>query len=256
MNALSQWTGRWGPPLIPIIAWVFGVEWLVRQGTVPAFLVPPPLEVLQAFIDNRTEIAAATSETLLSALAGLALSVAIGSIVAVLLTLSPLLRRALYPYTVFFQTVPVIALAPVLVIWFGFGQPTVIASSFIVSVFPVIASTLLGLESTDPALLDLFRLYSASRPRELFMLKIPFALPQIFNGLRIASGLAVIGAIVGEFIGGGGLGALVDAARTQQRIDKVFAAVLVSSILGVVLVGGVNLLSHWALSPWHASENR
>jgi len=247
---------RWGPPLLPVLVWIIGMEWLIRKDFVPAFLIPPPFEVMQTLFENRAEIAAATSETLVSALAGLGLSVGVGSIVAVLLTLSPLLRRALYPYTVFFQTVPVIALAPILVIWFGFGQPTVIASSFIVSVFPVIASTLLGLESTDPALIDLFRLSSASRPRELLMLKIPFALPQIFGGLRIASGLAVIGAIVGEFIGGGGLGALVDAARTQQRIDKVFAAVLVSSILGVVLVGGVNLLSHWALSPWHASEKR
>jgi NitT/TauT family transport system permease protein len=101
---------------------------------------------------------------------------------------------------------------------------------------------------------DLFKLYSAPRLQFLLKLKLPFALPQIFSGLRIAAGLAVIGAIVGEFIGGGGLGALVDAARAQQRIDKVFAAVLISSLLGVILVGGVNLLASRALGPWHASE--
>jgi NitT/TauT family transport system permease protein len=163
------------------------------------------------------------------------------------------LRRAFYPYAIFFQTVPVIAIAPLLVIWFGFGQPTVIASAFIVSIFPVIASTLLGLQSTEPALSDLFRLYSASRVDHLLKLRMPFALPHVFSGLRIASGLAVIGAIVGEFIGGGGLGSVVDAARTQQRIDKVFAAVLISSLLGLALVAIVNFSGWLVLRKWHAS---
>jgi NitT/TauT family transport system permease protein len=86
--------------------------------------------------------------------------------------------------------------------------------------------------------------------------RMPFALPQIFSGLRIASGLAVVGAIVGEFIGGGGLGSVVDSARTQQRIDRVFAAVLISSILGIVLVGAVNFVSALSLGSWHASERK
>jgi len=152
--------------------------------------------------------------------------------------------------------VPIISIAPLLVIWFGFGQPTVIASAAIVSVFPIIASTLLGLKSTEPALIDLFTLYSASARQMLLMLKIPFALPQIFSGLRIASGLAVVGAIVGEFIGGGGLGSVVDSARTQQRIDRVFAAVLISALLGAVLVGAVNLISALTLGSWHISERK
>jgi NitT/TauT family transport system permease protein len=192
-------------------------------------------------------------ETSASAVLGLMLSFTIGTLLAVLLSVSVFLRRAIYPYAIFFQTVPIIAIAPLLVIWFGFGQPTVIASAFIVSIFPVIASTLLGLQSTDPAFDDLFRLYSASRLDHLLKLRIPFALPHVFSGLRIASGLAVIGAIVGEFIGGGGLGAVVDAARTQQRVDKVFAAVLISSALGLLLVALVNFLSWLALRRWHAS---
>jgi NitT/TauT family transport system permease protein len=230
------------------------MEWLVRNQYIDSWIIPAPFDVIRSIFDDRAEIFSATGDTLISALTGLGMSFVAGMMGAVLLAAFPWFRRAFYPYAVFFQTVPVIALAPILVIWFGFGQPTVIASSFIVSVFPMIASTLLGLESTDPALVDLFRLYSAPRTQFLLKLKIPFALPQVFSGLRIAAGLAVIGAIVGEFIGGGGLGALVDAARAQQRIDKVFAAVLVSSLLGVILVGGVNLLSSWVLGPWHASE--
>ena len=132
---------------------------------------------------------------------------------------------------------PIIAIAPLLVIWFGYGMRTVIASAFIVSIFPVIANTLNGILSTDPALRDLFRLYGASPAVTLWKLRFPAALPQILTGLRIAGGLAVIGAIVGEFIGGQGLGSVVDVARTQQRTDKVFAAVLLASVLGLALFG-------------------
>ena len=118
-------------------------------------------------------------------------------------------------------------------IWFGYGTRTVVASAFVVSIFPVIANTLSGILSTEPALRDLFRLYGASTFVTLWKLRFPAALPQILTGLRVASGLAVIGAIVGEFIGGQGLGSVVDVARTQQRVDKVFAAVLLASVLGL-----------------------
>lgn len=244
----------WLPPLLPLCLSLGAAEIAVRMVWVPSYLVPAPSEVMQSLLDDRSELALAAWATLSSALAGLALSFVAGTFFAIALSASELARRAFYPYAVFFQTVPIISIAPLLVIWFGFGQPTVIASAAIVSVFPIIASTLLGLKSTEPALLDLFKLYTASSGQILWMLKIPFALPQIFSGLRIASGLAVVGAIVGEFIGGGGLGSVVDAARTQQRIDRVFAAVLISSLLGVVLVGAVNFISALSLGSWHSSE--
>lgn len=244
------------PPLIPLVAWVIGMELLVEMGWVRAFIVPPPSQVIQSMLEDRAELWEGFFSTSVAAVAGLLMSFVIGVSAAILLSLSDIVRRAVYPYAIFFQTVPIISIAPLLVIWFGFGQPTVIASSFIVSVFPVIASTLLGLQSTDPALVDLFRLYSASAWNRLFKLKIPYALPQIFSGLRIASGLAVIGAIVGEFIAGGGLGSVVDAARTQQRIDKVFAAVLVSSMLGLLMVGTINWISWLSLRRWHASAQK
>jgi NitT/TauT family transport system permease protein len=244
----------WLPPLLPLVLSVGAAELAVRMAWVPSYLIPAPSEVLQSLLDDRVELTLAAWSTLSSALAGLLLSFVTGTLFAIALSSSDLARRAFYPYAVFFQTVPIIAIAPLLVIWFGFGQPTVIASAAIVSVFPIIASTLLGLKSTEPSLLDLFKLYKASNRQTLWMLKIPFALPQIFSGLRIASGLAVVGAIVGEFIGGGGLGSVVDAARTQQRIDRVFAAVLISSLLGVVMVGAVNFVSALSLGSWHSSE--
>ncbi len=244
----------WLPPLLPLVLSVGAAELAVRMAWVPSYLIPAPSEVLQSLLDDRVELTLAAWSTLSSALAGLLLSFVTGTLFAIALSSSDLARRAFYPYAVFFQTVPIISIAPLLVIWFGFGQPTVIASAAIVSVFPIIASTLLGLKSTEPSLLDLFKLYTASNRQTLWMLKIPFALPQIFSGLRIASGLAVVGAIVGEFIGGGGLGSVVDAARTQQRIDRVFAAVLISSLLGIVLVGTVNIISALSLGSWHSSE--
>ena len=244
------------PPLLPLIVSMTLAETAVRLGWAPAYLIPAPSEVIRSLIDDRVELAVAAWTTLSSALAGLLLSFTTGTLFAIALSASDLARRAFYPYAVFFQTVPIISIAPLLVIWFGFGQPTVIASAAIVSVFPIIASTLLGLKSTEPALIDLFTLYSASARQMLLMLKIPFALPQIFSGLRIASGLAVVGAIVGEFIGGGGLGSVVDSARTQQRIDRVFAAVLISALLGAVLVGAVNFISALTLGSWHTSERK
>lgn len=244
------------PALLPLILSMGFAETAVRLGWAPSYLIPAPSEVIRSLIDDRAELTVAAWTTLSSALAGVLLSFTTGTVFAIALSSSDLARRAFYPYAVFFQTVPIISIAPLLVIWFGFGQPTVIASAAIVSVFPIIASTLLGLKSTEPALVDLFTLYSASARQMLYMLKIPFALPQIFSGLRIASGLAVVGAIVGEFIGGGGLGSVVDSARTQQRIDRVFAAVLISALLGAVLVGAVNFISALTLGPWHASERK
>ncbi len=240
-------------PLIPLVAIIVLLEALRSFGIVPAYLLPTPGEVFLSLRDDRAELLEGLFSTATSSLIALVLSGLVGVTVAVLLSLSAVLKKMIYPYAVFFQTVPIIAIAPLLVIWFGFGRPTVIASAFIVSIFPVIASTLLGLESTDPSLVDLFRLYRASAWARLWKLRLPFALPQIFSGLRIAGGLAVIGAIVGEFIAGGGLGSVVDAARTQQRIDKVFGAVLLSAVLGLVIVMVLNAASRWSLRHWHAS---
>src|SRR5665213_3512974 len=222
------------PPLIPFVVITLAVEWMVRSGTVPSYLVPAPSAVLRALFDSRDELAVAFAKTSDATLVGFVLSTVTGIAIAVLLSSSRAIQRAFYPYAVFFQTVPIIAIAPLLVIWFGYGMKTVIASAFIVSIFPVIANTLTGLLSTDPALRDLFRLYGASAGVTLVKLRFPAALPQILTGLRVASVVAV--------------------ARTQQRIDKVFAAVLLASVLGLALFGLINLISALTLRRWHASE--
>jgi len=239
---------------IPFVVLTLALEWLVRAGWIKAFLVPPPSAVFGTILHDWRELFAALAKTSAGAVLGFALSTVAGIAIAVFLSSSRAIQEAFYPYAVFFQTVPIIAIAPLLVIWFGYGMRTVVASAFIVSIFPVIANTLNGILSTDPALRDLFRLYGASPAVTLWKLRFPAALPQVLTGLRIAGGLAVIGAIVGEFIGGQGLGSVIDIARTQQRTDKVFAAVLLASLLGLALFGCINLVSWLVLRRWHVSE--
>lgn len=242
------------PLIVGIAAAVVG-EMLTRGGLIAGYLLPAPSDVLRALAMDADELWRGFLSTALSASVGWFASAVFGFAAALVMSLSDSVRRALMPYAVFFQTVPVIALAPVLVIWFGFGRPTVIASAFIVSIFPVIASTLLGLRSTDALLVELFRSYRA-RPLTVFWrLRLPAALPAIFGGLRVAAGLAVIGAVVGEFIAGGGLGEVIDAARTQQRLDRVFAAVGLSSALGLIMVSTINVVARRCLRPWHESES-
>ena len=243
------------PPLVPLVAVLAAAELAERLGWVEAYLLPPPSRIAASLAADWPELSDALANTAVASVAGFALSAVVGVAAAVGLASSAWVRRAFYPYAVFFQTVPIVAIAPVLVIWVGYGMPTAIASAFIVSVFPVIANALAGLLATDPALHDLFRLYGASPAATLFKLRLPVALPSILTGLRVAGGLAVIGAIVGEFIGGNGsLGDVITSALTQQRNAKVFAAVLLASLLGLALFGLISLASRLALRNWHASE--
>ncbi len=242
------------PPVIVLFLAVAALEIAVRCLGISPYLVPPPTQVMRDIFQNTERLWPSMWETGVAAIVGLVLSAVLGICVAIALSSAQWIQRAFYPYAVFFQTVPIIAIAPLLVIWLGFGQRTVIASAFIVSIFPMIANTLAGLIATDPGLLDMFRLYGAGPIAILLKLRLPAALPQIMTGLRISSGLAVIGAIVGEFIAGGGLGSLIDVERRQQRTDVVFAAVILASLLGLAMFGVVNLLGALLLRHWHPSE--
>jgi NitT/TauT family transport system permease protein len=246
------------PPAVALVVLLGAWEALARGLRVPAFLLPPPSAVAAAALADAGVLARASVTTARAALVGFALSAALGVAVAVVLGGSRVLERALYPYTVFLQTVPIVAVAPLLVLWFGPGLRAVAASALIVSVFPVIANTLAGLRSVDPALRDLFRIYGASRWDTLVKLALPSALPSLVTGLRVASGLSVIGAIVGEFVAGfsddAGLGILVLSSYRQLRTDLLFAAVACAALLGLALFGAVELAGHLLLRRWHPSE--
>ncbi|WP_434345118.1 ABC transporter permease [Myxococcus virescens] len=246
------------PPLVALVVLLTLWEGAVRLLEVPRWLVPPPSAIGAAGAQEASSLLGAALTTGRSALVGFGLSAVLGVLVAVLLASSRMVERALYPYTLFLQTVPIVAIAPLLVLWFGPGPRAVAVSSFIVSLFPVIANTLTGLRSVEPSLRDMFRLYGARRLATLWKLELPAAMPHLFTGLRIASGLAVIGAIVGEFVAGfsegsAGLGILVLSAYRQLRTDLLFAAVLAASGLGLVLFGVVSLTGARLLRRWHPS---
>ena len=237
------------PLLIGLFIWYL----LTGSEFVPRFLLPTPREVLDVLVDPSSALLEAFASTLAGVVLGLLLSVSIGFFCGAAFSASKWLRTALMPYLVFFQTVPIVAIAPLLVIWFGFGMPTVVASSAIVSFFPMVANTMLGFRALEPAWLDLFHVSKATPSQVFWKLRLPAAQPQILTGVKVASGLAVIGAIVGEFIAGGGLGSMIDSGRTQQRLDLVFAAVFLAAFLGWALVSLVGLFEWILLHKWHPS---
>ncbi|MCL4684374.1 ABC transporter permease [Myxococcota bacterium] len=251
---MRRLAARVAPPTATFLAGTLLAELLIRALGVSPLLLPTPSAVARAAWSYRETLLPALASTTGAVLVGLAASVALGVLAAIALAASRWVERAFYPYAIFFQIVPIVAVAPLLVIWFGYGWRAVVAAAFIVSVFPVIANALAGLRSVDPALLDLFRLYGAGRLARLVKLELPWALPSLFTGLRVAAGLAVIGAIVGEFVGGGGLGVVVLGAMRQQRTDLVFAAILHASGLGLVLFAAVDVIGRIVLRRWHWRE--
>lgn len=227
--------------LIIILTW----ELLSYFEVLPNSLFPPPHEVLRALADSPTEWREALTQTALASTIGLFLSLVAGIFLALVFSLFSILKRAFLPLAVFFQTVPIIAIAPLLVIYFGFGMPTVIAASAIVSFFPVLASFLLGLENVENEKLELFQLYEATSLQTLLKLRLPSAFLSLYSGLKVAVGLSIIGTVAGEFVAGGGLGAVIDSSRTQQRVDRVFAALLLLALIGILGLALLKLVFNW-----------
>jgi NitT/TauT family transport system permease protein len=249
------------PPLLIFLIVAISMQCIIRWQHVATYVLPLPTSVAMAFVTHSGELLWATFFTALASLIGFTSSAIVGISIAIAMSSSRWLRRAIYPYTMFFQTVPIVAIAPLLVLWVDAGLVSVSISAFIVSVFPVIANTLSGLLGTDPALLDLFDLYGATPRDRLIKLRLPFALPSIISGLRVSAGLAVIGAVVGEFLVATighheGLGVKIAGAKKYGNLDVVFAAVLLASLLGLALFAAVNLFGYLMLRKWHASEQK
>lgn len=247
------------PPVLVFTVVAIGLQLAIEWFQIPRYELPLPTDIWRALIEDRSELASALWTTTQASLIGFGASVFFGISAGVLLSSSIWVRRAFYPYTLFFQTVPIVAIAPLLVIWVDPGLASVSISAFIVSVFPVIANTLGGLLSTEPALVDLFQLYGAGPLDRLWKLRLPYALPNIVTGLRVAAGLAVIGTVVGEFLvgtlgDGEGLGVKIVGAKKNGHLDVVFAAVLLASVLGLAMFAAVNAFGYLMLRQWHASE--
>ena len=231
----------------------------VTAWNVPPYIVPSPTRIATALWTDRVLLADSLRVTAGVALSALALAVAGGVLLAFAFAQSRIVEASLMPYAVLLQVTPIVAIAPLIIIWVKDTWTALVLCATVVAIFPVIANTSLGLRSVDPGLLDLFRMNGASRWQLLVRLRIPSALPYFFGGLRIASGLALIGAVVAEFVAGtGGQGAglayQILMAGIELNIPRLFAALVVITLAGVVLYVAVGWLARLVLGSWHESE--
>ena len=237
-------------PLLILVGLLLLWQGLVWLTQVPAFLLPPPTAVASALAHAGPLLLEHAQVTLLEILLGLVGGVLIGGASALLMALVPPVQPWLLPLLVIGQTIPVFALAPLLVLWFGYGLASKVAMAILIIYFPVTAALFDGLRRTDPGWLDLARTMGASRWRTLYHLRLPAALPAFGSGLRIATAVAPIGAVVGEWVGSGaGLGYLMLHANARLQIDLLFAALIVLMMIALTLYVAVDRLLVRAL-PW------
>ncbi len=225
----------------------------VRVFAIPSYVMPTPLDVWHALAGMRTELIQSTGRTAATAVVGLVASSLLGTFIAFLFAQSVIVRRAFYPYAILLQTVPVIAIAPLIILTFGRGFHSVTLVAAIISIFPVITSTTTGLLQIDLQLSDLFRLHRASWWQTLWKLRLPSALPWMISGIRIASGVAVVGAIVGEFFVGAsqpGLGALIQRKTASLNLPELYATVIASVVLGVTTFAIITFVGDCVLRHW------
>lgn len=248
------------PPLLVFVLVLALWQLLCSALALPAYLVPSPARVAAAAVANASTLATATGLTAAAAALGLLISLTLGTAIAVLFSQSRLLARSLYPYAIFLQTVPIVAIAPLIVIWFGTGLASVVLVAVMLSLFPVITNGTTGLTRVDPHFLELFAMRDASRRQLLLKLRLPGAVPYIVAGAKVSSGLAVIGAIVGEFFAGYGsagygLGFLILQTSGQLRTADLFAAILACTLLGLLMFSAVSLLGDLVLRRWRGREH-
>lgn len=253
-----RWLERGAPMLVACVTLALW-EGLVRAYEVPPWLVPSPTRVLSALVTDRELLLESLGVTLGIALAALAIAVIVGTAISLLFVQSRWVEASFFPYAILLQVTPIVAIAPLIIIWVRDTRVALVLCAVVVAIFPIISNTTLGLRSVDPGLLNLFRMHRASRLQVLLRLRVPSALPYFFGGLRIASGLALIGAVVAEFVAGtGGQGAglayQILMAGIQLNVPRLFAALVLITLAGVVLFGLAVWVSKLALGRWHESE--
>jgi len=243
---------------IPLVISLLGLfalwQLMVMVTKFPNFILPTPSSVFQALSNNtRWQWYNQALTTTFEILGGFTLAAVLGIIIGVLVAWSEFTNRLIMPFLVFFNSLPKIAMAPLFLIWLGYGVIPNIWISFFVSFFPVVVNTAAGVLEIDPEMVEFARLFKASKLTIYFRIRVPHALPYIFAGLKVASTLAVIGAIVGEFIASSrGLAALIMQAQTTLATEAIFGSLLWISVIGLGLFGLVSLLQKW-LMPWAES---
>jgi NitT/TauT family transport system permease protein len=252
---------RWVAPTVAVLLFLLAWEGAVRFWDLPPYLLPGPGRVLQTLADNFGSLMQSWWVTVSITLAALLLATLGGVSLAAVFALSPWLEWSLTPFAVVLQVTPIIAVAPLIMILTDSATATVLICAWIVAFFPVLASTLAGLRSADAGLVELFRLYRASRWQTLRFLLVPSALPYFLSGMKVAGGLSLIGAVVAEFTAGAagrntGLASRILEAAFRTEIPKMFAALLLVSLTGVAIHWAFELLSRRLLRGWHGSAPR
>lgn len=240
----------WGVPSVLIAAALVAWELIVRITDTPRWFLPPPTAIVTALVDSRRLMLHHTWVTLEELLLGFAISVLLGIAFALAIASSRIVERAFYPFVVASQAIPIIALAPILLIWFGYGLTPKVIVVVLICFFPVVVNTVDGLRSVDPELVDLLRSMGANEWTIYRVVRIPSSLPYVFSGTRIAAAVSVVGALIGEWVGASaGLGYLMTRSAAQFLTARVFAAVLISAVIGLAMFVIVSLLERLFL-PW------
>jgi len=233
-------------------------EVLTHALNIKWYLLPPPSMILGSIFQNFSSLMESMLVTLKVTLIALSMSVLISVSLAILFYLSKILERSMMPITVVLQVTPIIAIAPLISIWVDSSEMATLICAFLVAFFPLLTNTITGLKSTEKNHLDLMRLYRANKLELMRFVVLPNALPYFLSGLKISTGLALIGAIVGEFVigpisGHSGLAYRIIESGYQLEIPKMFSSVFLISIMGIVLYNVVRLLSYYILKNWHSS---
>ena len=241
-------------PILIAIALLAIWQLVIWITAVPTYILPAPVGVLTALLGHHLEIIQHAGITLAEILMGLMIGVGFGALTALILAEAPRFRAWLLPVLVISQAVPVFALAPILVLWLGYGMASKVAMAALIIFFPVTAAFFDGLRRTDPLWLDVARAHGLSPLARLWRVRLPAALPSLASGLRVATSVAPLGAVVGEWVGSsGGLGYLMLHANGRMQIDLMFAALLVLAIIAVALYFLVDICLRWSL-PWVSGE--
>jgi NitT/TauT family transport system permease protein len=225
----------------------------------PPYMLPTPLAVARAVVARFPSLVASLAVTSEEAAGGLAASIVVGLLIALVFAQFRWIRRMFYPYTILLQTVPIIAVTPLILMWVGPGTFSVTLVAFIICLAPIIANATQGLVSVEPNLVHLFLMHNASPLQILTRLRLPHAMPSLFVGIRIAAGISVIGAITGELfagssrVGEGGLGYSIVYASSQLQTDYLVALVLAATVLGFTFFFAVMFLEWYFLHNWHES---
>ena len=250
---------RYGAP-VAVGALLIGLwQWAVSAYDVPSYLVPSPVLVARTLASDWLLLSRSLVFTLEITLAALAAAIILGVAMALFFVQSRVIEASFFPYAVLLQVTPIVAIAPLIIIWVDNAQVALVVCATIVALFPVVSNTTLGLRSVDSGLADLFRLYRASRWQTLVRLRVPSALPYFFAGLRISAGLALIGAVVAEFVAGtggtvSGLAYQILLSGLQLNVPRLFAALFLIALTGIVLSTLTAWAARLALRHWHESE--